>query len=97
MTIEKEHGVGGQLFEDFLREQGTCDDTTQQAIRRVLAFQLATMMEVQAISKVEMARRLEINRSQLDQLLDPNNHAVTLLALARTAKAVGRRLHVALE
>ena len=41
MTIEKEHGVGGQLFEDFLREQGTCDDTTQQAIRRVLAFQLA--------------------------------------------------------
>ena len=55
------------------------------------------MMEVQAISKVEMARRLEINRSQLDQLLDPNNHAVTLLALARTAKAVGRRLHVALE
>ena len=97
MTSEKETGISGQLFEDFLREQGTFDDTAQQAIRRVLAFQLAALMEAQAISKAEMARRLETTRSQLDQLLDPGNHAVTLVALPRTAKAVGRRLLVALE
>ena len=97
MTPEKETGISGQLFEDFLREQGTFDDTAQQAIRRVLAFQLAALMEAQAISKVEMARRLEISRSQLDHVLDPDNYAATLLALACAAKAVGRRLHVALE
>ena len=97
MTSEKETGISGQLFEDFLRKQGTFDDTAHQAIRRVLAFQLAALMDAQAISKVEMARRLETTRSQLDKLLDPDNHAVTLAALARTAKAVGRRLLVALE
>lgn len=96
-TTEKEPGSRGQLFEDFLREQGTYDDTTERAIKRVLSFQIAAAMEAQAISKVEMARRLETSRSQLDRLLDPDNHTVTLSTLARAAKAVGRTLRVELQ
>lgn len=93
-TIEK--GRSGQLFEDFLREQGTYEATTETAIKRVLAFQLAAAMKEQDISKIEMAKRLQTSRSQLDRLLDPNNDAVTLSALARAARAVGRSISVEL-
>ena len=91
-----EKGRAGPLFEDFLREQGTYEETTEVAIKRVLAFQLAATMKEQAISKVEMAKRLRTSRSQLDRLLDPENDTVTLAALARAARAVGRSLSVEL-
>ncbi len=99
MTTDEniEKGKPGQLFEDFLKEQGTYEETTEIAIKRVLAFQLAAAMKDQAISKVEMAKRLQTSRSQLDRLLDPDNAAVTLAALARAAKAVGRSLSVELN
>ncbi|MEQ9692300.1 MAG: helix-turn-helix domain-containing protein [Bauldia litoralis] len=93
-SIEK--GRAGPLFEDFLREQGTYEETAEVAIKRVLAFQLAAAMKEQAISKVEMAKRLRTSRSQLDRLLDPENDTVTLAALARAARAVGRSLSVEL-
>lgn len=91
-----EKGKAGPLFEDFLKEQGTYEETTEVAIKRVLAFQLAAAMKEQSITKAEMARRLETSRSQLDRLLDPDNDAVTLAALARAAKAVERSLSVEL-
>jgi antitoxin HicB len=68
-----EKGRAGQLFADFLKEQGTYEETTEVAIKRVLAFQLAAAMKEQSISKVEMAKRLQTSRSQLDRLLDPDN------------------------
>jgi len=91
-----EKGRAGQLFEDFLREQGTYETTTETAIKRVLAYQIAAAMKEQAISKVEMAKRMNTSRSQLDRLLDPDNDAVTLSALGRAAKAVGRSISVEL-
>lgn len=93
-TMEK--GSIGQSFEDFLKEQGTCEETTKTAIKRVIAFQLAEAMKQNRISKVEMAKRIQTSRSQLDRLLDPENDAVTLAALARAAEAVGRKLHLEL-
>ncbi len=93
---DSEKGRAGQLFGDFLKQQGTYEETTEVAIKRVLAFQLAAAMKEQAISKVEMAKRLQTSRSQLDRLLDPDNDTVTLAALARAAKAVGRSLSVEL-
>jgi antitoxin HicB len=97
MTTEIETGKPGQLFEDFLAEQGTLEATTERAVKRVLAFQLAAEMQSQKISKVEMARRLETSRSQLDRLLDPDNETVTLATLARAARAVGRTLRLELQ
>lgn len=97
MTDEREPGKAGQLFEEFLREQGVSEETTEVAVKRVLAFQIAAAMKEQHLSKVEMARRLETSRSQLDRLLDPDNDTVTLATLARAAKAVGRTLKVELQ
>jgi antitoxin HicB len=96
MSNDVEKGKPGDLFEDFLKEQGTHEETTEIAIKRVLAFQLAAVMKEQKVSKVEMARRLKTSRSQLDRLLDPDNDNVTLSTLARAAKAVGRGLRVEL-
>lgn len=96
MSMETEPGKAGQLFEDFLREQGTHEETTETAVKRVLAHQLASVMKEQRISKVEMAKRLRTSRSQLDRLLDPDNTAITLDMLARAAQAVGRTLKLEL-
>ena len=96
MSDSTEKGKVGPLFGDFLKEQGTYEETTEVAVKRVLAFQLTEAMREQSISKVEMARRLNTSRSQLDRLLDPGNEAVTLSALARAARAVGRTLSVEL-
>ena len=38
MTADIERGKVGMLFEDFLREQGTCEETTERAVKRVLEF-----------------------------------------------------------
>ena len=96
MTQDIEKGQPGQAFEDFLKEQGTLEDTTEVAVKRVLAFQLAEAMKDQGISKVEMAKRLKTSRSQLDRLLDPDYEGVTLGVLARAAKVVGRGIKLEL-
>lgn len=96
MNEDVEYGKAGQRFEDFLLEQGTLEATTERAVKRVVAYQLAEVMREQGISKVEMARRLETSRSQLDRLLDPDNDGITLAVLARAARAVGRSLKLEL-
>ena len=96
MTDDIERGKAGPLFEDFLKEQGTYEEATEQAIKRVVAFQLKAAMKEQKITKVEMARRLETSRSQLDRLLDPDNDGVTLGILSRAAHAVGRTIKIEL-
>jgi len=96
MTNETETGKAGPLFEDFLKDQGTYEATTEQAVKRVVAFQLAAAMKDQDISKVEMAKRLDTSRSQLDRLLDPSNDGVTLAVLSRAAHAVGRSIKLEL-
>lgn len=97
MSNDIEKGKAGQLFEDFLKEQGTYEDTNERAIKRVLAFQLVGEMKQQSISKAELARRLETSRSQIERLLDPEYDTVSLATLARAAKAVGRTLHLELK
>lgn len=96
MSDDVEKGRVGGSFEDFLKDQGTYEVTADQAIKRVLAFQLAAEMKSQGISKKKMAERLETSRSQLDRLLDPENDGVTLAMLTRAAKAVGRGLRLEL-
>ena len=97
MTDNAERGKLGQSFGDFLKEQGTLESTTQQAAKRVIAFQLAGIMKEQKISKSEMARRLKTSRSQIDRLLDPDQDAVTIGTLSRAARAVGRTLSLELS
>ena len=94
---EVETGKAGPLFADFLKAQGVYEETTERAVKRVIAYQLATAMQEKGISKVDRAKRLETSRSQLDRLLDPDNDKVALATLSRAAKAVGRELTIELR
>ena len=91
-----ESGTMGQSFDDFLRDEGTYEETTERAVKRVIAFQLAEAMKAKGLSKVQMAERLDTSRSQLDRLLDPDNDSVTLAVLTRAARAVGRDIRLEL-
>jgi hypothetical protein len=96
MTRKLEKGHVGSTFESFLEEQGIAAETTEHAVKRVIAWQLGQVMAEEKITKVEMARRLSTSRAQLDQLLDPDNDSVTLGMLSRAAKAVGRTIRLEL-
>ena len=97
MTRDVEKGKVGSSFDDFLKEQGSYEETTEQAVKRVLAYQLEIAMKESGINKVEMAKQLKTSRSQLDRLLDPKNDKVTLAALSQAARAVGRTLRLELQ
>lgn len=87
----------GSSFEDFLKEEGTFEEVTTQAVKRVLAWQISEIMKAQGISKMEMARRMQTSRSQLDRFLDPENDKVLLETVQRAASAIGKRLSISLE
>lgn len=87
----------GSSFESFLKEEGTFDETTTRAIKRVLAWQIVEVMKTNGISKVEMARRMGTSRSQLDRFLDPENDKVLLETVQRAAAALGKRVSISLE
>jgi len=87
--------IGGS-FEEFLDEEGLRDEVEGLAQKRVLAWQIEQAMEAAGLTKVEMARRMNTSRSQLDRLLDPDNNRVQLDTLQRAARAVGRTLKLEL-
>jgi len=89
---KKAKGRVGSSFDAFLKDEGQYEEAQAIAIKRVLAWQIEEAMKDGAISKTEMARRMNTSRSQLDRLLDPENHSVSLETLARAAHAVGRNL-----
>jgi antitoxin HicB len=85
----------GSSIDDFLKEEGIFEEAQAQAVKEVVAWQLANAMKKQGISKNKMAARLKTSRSQVDRLLDPKND-VTLSSLQRAAAVVGRRVSIEL-
>jgi len=93
---KKKPSALGSSFDDFLDEQGLYEEATLAATKRVLAAQIRQAMEQERLSKAEMARRMHTSRSALERLIDPENENVTLQTLDKAARAIGRRLSVAL-
>ncbi|HEY0441025.1 MAG TPA: helix-turn-helix transcriptional regulator [Xanthobacteraceae bacterium] len=79
-------------MDGFLRSEGVYESVTARAVKRVIARQLAALMQADGLSKAELAKRMQTSRAQLDRLLDPENESVTLATLSRAANAVGRQL-----
>lgn len=86
----------GTSIDDWLKEEGFFEEATAQAIKEVIAWQLAEVMKTQAITKTEMARRMKTSRFQLDRVLDPENAGVSLDTLSRAAAAIGRKVRLEL-
>jgi DNA-binding Xre family transcriptional regulator len=87
----------GSSFDEFLDREGILAETTIEAIKRVLSWQIIEMMKTNNISKTEMARRMGTSRSSLDRFLNPDNTSVTLKTIHRAAAVLGRRLKVELS
>jgi len=85
----------GSSIDDFLKEEGVFDEAQAQAVKEVVAWQLAEAMKTRNISKRKMATLLKTSRTQVDRLLDPSND-ITLSTLQRAAAAVGRRVSIEL-
>jgi antitoxin HicB len=82
-------------IDDFLKDEGIFEEAQAQAIKEVVAWQLAEAMKEKKISKNKMATMLKTSRSQVDRLLDPKND-ITLGSLQRAAALLGRRVSVEL-
>jgi len=85
----------GSSIDEFLKEEGIFEEAQAQAIKEVVAWQLAEAMKERKISKSKMAVLLKTSRTQVDRLLDPKND-ITLMSLQRAAAMVGRRVSVEL-
>ena len=91
--MSKEHM--GSSLDDFLKQEGDFDEAQAQAIKEVVAWQLAAAMKEQKLSQNKMAALLKTSRTQVNRLLDPE-HDITLSSLQRAAAIVGRRVTIEL-
>lgn len=89
--VKSSAGIGSS-FDGFLKDEGIYEDAQETALLRVFVWKIREVMKARAITKVEMARRMNTSRSQLDRLLNPENEHVELATLARAASAVGYKL-----
>jgi antitoxin HicB len=85
----------GSSVDDFLKGEGIFEEAQAQAVKEVVAWQLASAMRKKNISKKKMAGLLKTSRTQVDRLLDAKND-ITLSSLQRAAAIVGRRVLIEL-
>ena len=85
----------GSSIDAFLKEEGIFEEAQTQAIKEVVAWQLAEAMKKKKISKNKMATLLKTSRTQVDRLLDPKKD-ITLGSLQRAAAMFGRRVNIEL-
>jgi plasmid maintenance system antidote protein VapI len=85
----------GSSIDDFMKEEGIFEEAQAQAVKEVVAWQLAEAMRERKISKNKMANLLKTSRTQVDRLLDPTSD-ITLASLQRAAVMVGRRVSIEL-
>jgi transcriptional regulator with XRE-family HTH domain len=62
----------------------------------MIAGQITQAMKKKGLTKKRMAELMETSRTQVDRLLNPKDHNVTLETLEKAAEVVGRHLRVEL-
>ena len=85
----------GTSIDGFLKEEGIFEEAQAQAVKEVVAWQLAEAMKKKKISKNRMAALLKTSRTQVNRILDSKND-ITLGSLQRAAAMVGRRVIIEL-
>lgn len=92
--MSKKKGRIGSSFEDYLKDEGTYDEATATAVKRVLAWQLGQAMADKRMSKNQIAKAMHTSRSQLDRILDPDNDRVRLDTVIKAARVLGREVRI---
>ena len=91
--MKKKH-IGSSL-DEFLKAEEMFEEIQAQAIKELIAWQLAEAMRKKKISKLRMAALLKTSRTQVDRLLNPKTD-ITLSSLQRAAAMVGRKVRIEL-
>ena len=55
----------GSSLDDLLKDEGIFDEAQAQAVKEVVAWQLAEAMKARSLTKARMAALLKTSRSQL--------------------------------
>jgi predicted XRE-type DNA-binding protein len=95
MTAKKKRHWGSTL-DDFLKDEGIYEEAKTQVAKEMIAWQIAQAMKKKGLTKKRMAELMDTSRTQIDRLLNPRDHNVTLATLEKAAAVVGRRLHLEL-
>ena len=94
MTAKKKHW--GSTLDDFLKEEGIYEEAKAQVAKEMFAWQIQKAMKKQGLTKKRMAELMETSRTQVDRLLNPRDHNVTLATLEKAAAIVGWQLRLEL-
>jgi antitoxin HicB len=85
----------GTGIDSFLRQEKIFEVAQAEAIKEVVAWQLAQAMKKRKISRNKMATLLRTSRTQVDRLLSAKDD-ITLSSLQRAAAVLGRRVTIKL-
>ena len=85
----------GSSVDDFLKEEGIFEEAQAQAVKEVVAWQLADAMKKKKILKNKMATLLKTSRTQVDRLLSEKDD-LALSSLQRAAAMAGGRVTIEL-
>jgi antitoxin HicB len=84
----------GSSFDDFLETEDLLVETSAEALKRAISWQIQNYIEINHIKKATLAVKMKTSRSQLDRLLDPGNTNISLKALVSTANAMGKHVEI---
>ena len=87
----------GSSFDSFLEEENISVEVKNEAIKRLISYNLLDEMKKQNINKTEMAKKMSTSRAALDRLLNPQNDSVTLATLTKAANVLGKKLVLQLQ
>lgn len=66
-------------------------------IKRQLVYHLNDYMEFNNLTKIQVAKDLEISRSELSMILNPEDDSITLKTFIKIAKYIGKNLRISFE
>ena len=95
MTAKKGKHWGSTL-DDLLKEEGIYEEAKAQVAKEMIAWQIQQAMKKKGLTKKRMAELMETSRTQVDRLLNPRDHNITLATLEKAATIVGRQLRLEL-
>lgn len=84
-------------MDDLLAEDGSLEEVSARALKRVLSWQVQQGMKKRGLTKVDMAKRMRTSRSALDRLLDESDIGLTIDTLTRAARALGYKIKLELK
>jgi len=86
----------GTSLDDFLTGEDLLQDATVIAVKRSIAWQIKKEMELQSITKTNLAKRMKISRNTVNRLLDDTNTHLTLTMLVKAAIALNKTIRLEL-